>query len=76
MRSITSFWIALRASLTSRTALIAENLALRHQLSVLQRSAKRPRLRPLDRLSWVWLSRLWLAWRSALKIYQPDTMTK
>ena len=39
----------------SRAALAAENLALRHQLGVLQRSAKRPRLRARDRALWVWL---------------------
>jgi putative transposase len=76
MRLITALWLALRAGLTSRVALIAENLALRHQLSILQRSAKRPQLRPLDRLFWVWLSRWWPNWRSALKIFQPDTVTK
>lgn len=59
MRLITALWIALRASLTSRAVLIAENLALRHQLSILQVPAKRPQLRPLDRLFWVWLSH-WL----------------
>src|ERR1700758_5074505 len=44
----------------SRAALELENLALRHQIGVLQRSArKRPRLTPVDRLLWVWLSRVW-----------------
>src|SRR5258705_10350861 len=44
----------------SRAALELENLALRHQIGVLQRSArKRPRLTPIDRLLWVWLSRGW-----------------
>src|SRR5215831_12168287 len=32
-------------------ALVLENLALRHQLAVLRRTAARPRLRPCDRLS-------------------------
>ena len=32
-------------------ALVLENLALRHQLAVLQRTAPRPRLRPSDRVS-------------------------
>jgi hypothetical protein len=42
----------------SRAALQLENLALRHQIGVLQRAArKRPKLMPWDRLLWVWLSR-------------------
>src|SRR5262245_9965875 len=58
----------------SRTALQLEVLALRHQLGVLQRSVKRPRLTTADRLFWIWLSRIWPAWRSALVIVQPDTV--
>jgi len=27
-----------------------------------------------DRILWVWLSRLWSGWRSALLIVQPDTV--
>jgi hypothetical protein len=34
-------------------ALVLENLALRHQLVVLQRTVPRPRLRTADRLFWV-----------------------
>ena len=48
----------LRAFLSSRATLVAENVALRHQLEVLQRSCKRPRLRNGDRILWVWLSKL------------------
>ena len=36
--------------LQSQRALAVENLALRHQLNVLQRTAKKPRLRGTDRL--------------------------
>ena len=36
--------------LTTRRALVLENLALRHQLGVLQRTAPRPRLRASDRV--------------------------
>jgi transposase InsO family protein len=44
----------------SRAVLELENLALRHQIGVLQRSArKRFKLTPADRLLWVWLSRIW-----------------
>ncbi len=76
MRLITAVWLILRTTVTSRAALVAENLALQHQLLVLQHSAKRPKLRPWDRVFWVWLSRLWPNWRSALKIFQPDTVVK
>jgi hypothetical protein len=36
--------------LRTRQSLVLENLALRHQLAVLQRTAPRPRLRTADRL--------------------------
>src|SRR3984893_10881479 len=65
----------LSAILRSRAALGLENLALRHQIGVLQRSArKRSKLTPLDRLLWPWLSRIWSDWRSALPIVQPETV--
>lgn len=61
--------------LKSRAALQLENLALRHQIGVLQRSAKkRPFLQTADRLLWVWLSRTWTDWRSSLVIVKPETV--
>jgi hypothetical protein len=45
--------------LRGRATLVAENLALRHQLAVLQRSIKQPRLRRRDRIFWSWLSCFW-----------------
>jgi hypothetical protein len=45
--------ILLRLVLQSRAALAAENLALRQQVAVLQRSVNRPRLRRRDRIFWV-----------------------
>ena len=58
----------------SRLALQLEIVALRHQLSVYQRSVKRPMLRPSDRLFWVWLSWLWSGWQQALAFVQPRTV--
>ena len=58
----------------SRARLAAENLALRHQLGVLGRTIKRPRLRKRDRVLWVWLSLLWPGWRSALVVVKPETV--
>jgi hypothetical protein len=70
------FLTFLKAFFAGRAALAAENLALRHQLAVLQRSVPRPKLRRRDRVFWVWLSRLWSPWRSALLIVQPDTVVR
>ena len=66
----------LRQLLQSRAALVAENLALRHQIVILQRSVKRPRLHRRDRIFWVWLSRLWRGWRSSLIVVQPETVIR
>jgi hypothetical protein len=49
-------WAFVRALLGSSAAVTLENVALRHQLAVLQRSVGRPRLRRWDRLVWVGLS--------------------
>src|SRR6266567_5607607 len=58
----------------SRAVLELENIALRHQIGVLKRSArKRPKLTPVDRLFWVFLSRVWCDWRSARDIVKPAT---
>jgi putative transposase len=62
--------------LRTRRALVLENLALRHQLVVLQRTVPRPRLRTADRLFWVLLSRLWNGWTDALSVVQPATVIR
>src|SRR5260370_31830427 len=71
-----SVFFALRAGLRTRAALQTEVFALRHQLSVSQRSnhGRRFRLRATDRILGVWLSRLWAGWRSALVIVKPETV--
>jgi putative transposase len=62
------------SALRSHRALALENLALRHQLDVLHRNTKRPRLTNMDRALWVIISRLWPDWRNPLTIVQPDTV--
>jgi len=54
--------------------LAIENLALRQQLAVYNQSVKRPRLRPRDRVFWVWLSKFWSEWSTALVIVKPETV--
>src|SRR5690242_13822462 len=71
---LSAFWAFVAASLHSRAALQIEILALRHQLNVLQRSVKRPRLSAVDRWLWVRLSRNWSGWRLALKFVKPTTV--
>ena len=68
--------LALNASLKSRKQLALENLALRHQLEVLQRNAKRPRFKPSDRTLWAILSRVLPDWQRHLAIVQPDTVVR
>jgi putative transposase len=64
------------SALRSRRALALENLALRHQLDVLQRNAKRPRLTNRDRALWIILLRLWSDWQKSLLIVQPETVVR
>ncbi len=54
--------------------LATENLALRHQLAVMKRTNKRPKIQVRDRLFWVLLSRIWVPWRKSLVIVKPDTV--
>jgi hypothetical protein len=77
---LTLKWIAMTvfavsSAMKTRAALQLENVALRHQIGVLQRSAKkRPTLNNADRLFWIGLARVWAEWRSALRIVKPETV--
>jgi len=67
--------VGIRSWFQTRAALQVEIPALRHQLTVLKRSHHgRLRLNSPDRLLWVWLSRFWSGWRSALVIVKPETV--
>ena len=65
---------SLAAGLLPRRQLVLENLALRHQLLVLSRNAKRPRFRNPDRLLWIVLRAVWSRWEKAVVIIQPQTV--
>ena len=65
----------LSSLLKSRAALQLENIALRDQIGVLQRSAKkRLQLHNSDRLFWVGAIAGMGDWRSALVIVKPETV--
>ena len=65
---------ALLAAMKPRASLVAENLALRQQLAVLQRATPRPRLRPIDRAFWAVLCQTWSRWADVLAIVKPATV--
>jgi hypothetical protein len=56
--------------------LLLENLALRQQLSVLNRKHPLPRFAAPDKLFWMILRRLWQGWRKALILVQPETVVR
>jgi hypothetical protein len=56
----------------SRSELVLEIIALRHQIAVLKRSGtRRPCFGFWDRLFWILLSRWWPHWSESLMIIQP-----
>jgi len=71
---VLAVWTFLRALLGHSSAVALENIALRHQLMVLQRSVARPRLRRRDRVLWVCLAWLWPSWRASLVLVRPATV--
>jgi len=61
----------------SRRRLEAENLFLRHQLSIaLRRAPRRLRLRGSDRTLLVWMTRLWPSLLGAAQVVQPETILR
>jgi hypothetical protein len=66
-----------RSEPRTRTALLLEAIALRHQIAVLERSGTgRPCFRLWDRLFWILLARWWPSWRDSLVIVQPATVLR
>ncbi len=57
-----------------RADLALENLALRHQVLILERGCKKPRATEIDRLIWIVLSKVWGRWQEALDVFQPRTV--
>src|SRR3990170_56732 len=61
----------------SRVRLEAENLFLRHQLSIaLRRAPPRLRLHGGDRALLVWMTRLWPGLLGAARVVQPETILR
>ena len=61
----------------SRSRLEAENLFLRHQLSIVLRQAPpRLRLRGSDRALLIWMTRVWPSLLGAAQVVQPETILR
>ncbi len=60
---LTRFIFFISPLFKTRFGLQTENLALRHQLCIFQRSVKSPKIRPADRVLWSLLSRVWSDWK-------------
>ena len=75
MSVLLSLFRTLGTVVRSRSALLLEVFALRHQLEVLQRTRpRRVRLAATDRWLWVLFAHLWTGWRTALVIVKPETV--
>src|SRR6266851_9718531 len=66
-----------RSEPRTRTVLLLESIALRHQIAVLKCSGtSRPCFRLRDRLFWILLARWWPSWHDSLVIVQPATVLR
>jgi hypothetical protein len=71
---LTAVCAFLGASLQTNAALQLKILALHHQIGVLQRSVKRPKLTAADRCLWAWLCSVWDGWEARVSIIQAATV--
>ena len=72
-------WIVLgtlRSVVRTHRELALDNLALRQQLAVWKAREPRPWLTEMDRLFWVFLSRVWTNWRQSLHVVRPETVVR
>ena len=72
--AIRAILAATRDCFHGRASLQIEVIALSHQLQVLERSVKRPKLTASDRFLWACLAATWWSWRCALIMVQPETV--
>ncbi len=75
MRTVLLFLVRwLLTTLRPRASLQLEVLALRHQLAVYQRTCRRPRISPADRLLWSYLASVWADWREHVCFVKPASI--
>ena len=58
----------------TKQGLILENLMLRQQLNIYKRKNKRPKLKNIDRIILVWISKVFSKWKSVLVVAKASTL--
>ena len=64
------------STVRSKLSLQMEIAALRHQLSVYQRTCHRPRVTPADRILWSYIAKIHGGWKAFLVFVKPRTVTE
>ena len=64
----------INALVADRARLTMENVALRQQVIVLQRSVTRAKVEDSDRICWILMRITLQTWRETLMIVKPDTV--
>ena len=76
VKFVTTLFRCISAFFRSRNEQALIELALRQQLATYAQRGPKPRITPVDRASWAFLSRTWSGWKEALVIVQPDTVVR
>ena len=76
LKLATTLFRCVLAFFRSRKEQAIIELALRQQLATYAQKGPKPRITPVDRIFWAFLSRTWSSWREALVIVQPDTVVR
>src|SRR5271167_2582358 len=72
-----TLWLFVVDLFKSRSRLEAENLFLRHQLTIaMRRAPSRLRLHGSDRALLIWMTRLWPSLLDAVQVVQPETILR
>lgn len=76
LKLATIFLRCIPALFRSRSKQAIVEPALRQQLATFAQKGRRPRITPVDRGFWVFLSKVWPGWKEILVIVQPETVVR
>ena len=76
LKFVTLLLRCIPAFFRSRNNQAIVELALRQQLATFALKGRKPRITPVDRAFWIFLSQTWSGWKDALVIVQPNTIVR